>query len=76
MLLLLLYYNAYMSYEVYYHAYIYYLSYIDTMYNNTPATMQGKFTMHRITKIRYVTIVYYSNAILQNPTYRMLRIMI
>ena len=23
-----------MSYEVYYHAYIYYLSYIDTMYNN------------------------------------------
>ena len=37
------------------------------MYNNTPATMQGKFTMHRITKIRYLTMVYYSTAILQRP---------
>ena len=47
------------------------------MYNNTrPATMQGKFTMHRITKKRYLTMVYYGTAILQNPTYRMLRIMV
>ena len=37
------------------------------MYNNTPATMQGKLTMHRITKIRYLTMVYYSTAILQRP---------
>ena len=29
----------------------YYLSYNNTMYNNTPATMQGKSTMHRIIKI-------------------------
>ena len=35
------------------------------MYNNTPATMQGKFTIHRITIIH--RMVYYSTAILQRP---------
>ena len=38
--------------------------------------MQGKLTMHRITKIRYLTMVYYSTAILQKLTYCMLRIMV
>ncbi len=52
----------------------YYLSYNNTMYNNTPATMQGKSTMHRIIKIMYSSygIVYYW----LNPTYRMLKIMV